>query len=101
MAKFNRVNRQGWMIASSLACPRCFGRLYGDKTFIWCKTYDCDFYCLWEDLDEEVYKFNKKAIFSYNLVGSLHQVNDDKIIIMFDGERGSKFEILRRSEWKE
>lgn len=101
MARFNRENRKGWMIASSLACPKCIGRLYGDKIFIWCKAFDCDFYCLWEDLNEEIYKFNKKAVYSYDLVGSLHQIMNDNVMIIFEGERNKKFEILRRSEWKE
>lgn len=103
MAQFNRQIRVGWRLASSLACPKCYGRLYGDKTFIWCKTFDCDFHCLWEDLDGEIYSFNENATYSYDLVGSLHEVSKDKVIILFDGDggRNKKFEILRGHEWKE
>jgi hypothetical protein len=100
MAVFNRENKQGWMIASSLACPKCNGRLHGDKTFIWCKDFECDFHCSWEGVDS-VHWVNKKAIYSFDLTGSLHQITNDNVIIIFEGERDKKFEILRRSGWKE
>lgn len=101
MAIFNREKRRGWQLAISLACPRCYGRLQGDMEFVWCKAFDCDFHCSWEAIDDEPHTFNRNATYSHDYLGSLHQIKENKVIIIFQGERGKKFEIVRRAEWKE
>jgi hypothetical protein len=60
---FDRAERQSgkWLLAMSLACPRCTNRLWGDGEYVWCESYDCDFYCAWSEVDHKAFSFNKSA----------------------------------------
>lgn len=69
--RFIRENRTGWGLAYSLGCPDCGNRLWGDKTFAWCKSYDCSFHCTWEDVLTNAQNFNKMAFYTEKLSGTI------------------------------
>lgn len=82
---FQRDNREGWMLAMSLACPKCHGRLYGDQKYAWCKAFDCDFYCQWSHLDW-VFQFNDNALYTEDARGSIHRISKNHYKIFYEKE---------------
>lgn len=94
--KFDRTKRKGWMIASSLSCPDCGNRLWGDKEFAWCKAYDCTFYCEWHHLNL-LYEMKVKmyGLHTLDLRGVLRQFGENTIRIYFDGIQWAKYKLWR------
>lgn len=78
---FDRRKRKGWMLASSLACPFCHNRVHGDKEYIWCMTYDCMFFCKWEEADT-LYSHNVNQLYTEDFTGSIHHIKDNRYMII-------------------
>lgn len=55
MPKFKftgKENNRGWILSPSLRCPNCENRLWGNKIFAWCKSFDCNFHIEWNNVEK-------------------------------------------------
>jgi len=65
--RFDRTQRDGWLLAESLRCPSCGAVLWGDKEYAWCKSFDCDYSVSWARLEIECYVYrNSQRLWGFN-----------------------------------
>lgn len=67
-------SKKFWQLASSLSCPACKGKLYGNKELVWCRAYDCSFHCQWDLIDFLIMQGDH--IYTENYRGTVCQCND-------------------------
>jgi len=73
MPKFKftgKENSTGWILAMSLRCPKCENRLWGNKMFAWCKSFDCNFFVPWDEIDKKCSIVNPKLKHNENFTKS-------------------------------
>lgn len=87
---FDRRKRKGWQLAASLACPFCYNRVWGDKEYIWCMTYDCMFYIPWEN-SIELYNHHPNQMFTEDFKGTLHLIGGTRNQYKIIEERHNRF----------
>ena len=87
---FDRRKRKGWQLAGSLACPFCYNRVWGDKDYIWCMTYDCMFYCNW-DKSQELYSYNVNQRYTEDFKGTIHLISNTENQYQIIKEKHNRF----------
>lgn len=70
-----------WRLAVSLCCPECGNGVWGNGVYTWCRTYNCKFYCTFDDTLIKCKEFFENA-YTIRYLGTIHQIAERRFIVI-------------------